>query len=111
MSGRPPGKRTRKTSETQEGRETQLVSATMDLAEKQINEGTVSSQVMVHFLKLGTERDRLERQRLQNENLLLSAKVDAMASAKRVEELYGEALAAMRTYSGHDSGSEEEYYE
>jgi hypothetical protein len=101
--------RPRRVANTPEGRETQLVSATFDLAEKQILEGTVSSQVMVHFLKLGTERERLERQRLQNENLLLSAKVDAMASAKHREELYAEALKAMRTYSGNDDGSVEAY--
>lgn len=88
---------------TLEGRENQLVSLASSLAEKQMIEGTASSQVITHFLKLGSTRERLEQARLENENLLLAAKVDQLASAKRVEELYAEALKAMRTYSGQDS--------
>ena len=72
----------------------------MNLAEKQIQEGTASSQVITHFLKLGSTRERLEQDRLRRENELLTAKVESMASAKRVEELYAAALDAMRTYAG-----------
>lgn len=87
---------------TPEGRENQLISLATDLAERQMMEGTASSQVITHFLKLGTSRERLEQERLERENLLLAAKAEHMASAGRVEELYGKALEAMRSYAGQD---------
>lgn len=96
---------------TLEGRENQLVSRAFNLAEKQLRDGTASSQVITHFLKLGSTRERLEQKRLENENLLLSAKVDALASAKKVEELYAEALKAMRTYSGQEVSTEFEDFD
>lgn len=83
-----------------EGRENQLVSLAVDLAERQMREGTASAQVISHYLKLGSTRERLEQERLSQENELLKARVDAMASAKRVEELYMQALNAMRSYAG-----------
>jgi hypothetical protein len=88
---------------TPEGRENQLISLAFDLVEKKMLDGSASAAETVHFLKLGSSRERLEQKRLENENLLLSAKVDALASAKRVEELYAEALNAMRTYSGQET--------
>lgn len=98
---------------TPEGRENQHISLAYDLAEKQLIDGSASSQVMTHFLRMGTEREKLERQKLQNENLLLSAKVDQLASAKKVEELYEEALSAMREYTGQDpvEYDEDDYYD
>lgn len=92
----------RRPATTPEGRENQLIALAVDLAEKQIKEGTVSSQVLTHYLKLGSSREKLEQERLRRENHLLAAKAEAMASAKRVEELYGKALNAMRTYAGQD---------
>lgn len=83
-----------------EGREHQLVSLAVDLAEKQMIAGTASSQVISHYLKLGSSRERLEQARLEQENNLLQAKIDQLASAKHVEELYGQALEAMRSYAG-----------
>jgi hypothetical protein len=85
---------------TEESRENQLVSLAIDLAEKQLAAGTASSQVITHYLKLGSTRERLEQERLHRENKLLDSKVEMMESAKRVEELYGEALNAMRMYAG-----------
>jgi hypothetical protein len=72
----------------------------MDLAERQIIEGTASSQVITHFLKLGSTREQLEQERLQHENELTRVKIEAIESQKRVEELYMEALKAMRSYAG-----------
>jgi hypothetical protein len=77
-----------------------MVSAAIDLAEQQILGGTASSQVITHFLKLGSTRERLEQQRLEHENELTRVKIEALESQKRVEELYMEALTAMRTYAG-----------
>lgn len=100
---RKPIRRRGRPATTPEAREQQLVSLAVDLAEKQIEEGTASSQVITHFLKLGSTRERLEQARLENENLLLQEKVTSMASGRRIEELYESALNAMREYSGQDS--------
>jgi hypothetical protein len=89
---------------TDEGRENQLVSLAIDLAEEQLSKGTASSQVITHYLKLGSTRERLEQERLQRENQLLVSKVEMMESAKRIEELYSEALNAMRNYAGQHTG-------
>lgn len=91
---------------TPEGRENQLISLAMDLAEKWLRNGTAPAQVVTHFLKLGSTRDELEKQKLLRENLLLSAKVEQIASGKKIEELYAAALKAMREYSGKESESE-----
>lgn len=92
----------RRPASTPLGREQQLVSLAVDLAEKQLAEGTATSQVISHYLKMGSERERLEQERLARENKLLEAKVEQLASAKRIEELYSEALSAMRTYAGQE---------
>jgi hypothetical protein len=99
-------RRVRRPANTVKGREDQLISLAVDLAEKQMIEGTASSQVVTHFLKLGSSREKLEQQRLESENQLLTAKIEAMAAGKRIEELYFEALNAMKTYSGQDPTDE-----
>lgn len=85
---------------TPEARENQLISAAVNLAEKQLLEGTASSQVITHYLKLGSSKERLEKEKLERENELLRAKTEALQSAQRVEELYANALDAMRHYNG-----------
>lgn len=92
--------RRRRPATTPEGRENELVASAIDLAEQQILNGTASSQVITHFLKLGSTRERLEQQRLEHENELTRVRIEAIESQKRVEELYMEALQAMRSYSG-----------
>ncbi len=92
----------RRPAKTIEGREGQLVSLAIDLAEKQLLDGTASSQVITHYLKLGSTREKLEQERLNRENSLLDSKVDMMASGKKVEELYANALEAMRSYAGQE---------
>jgi hypothetical protein len=100
-SNRP--KRLRAPAKTIEGRENQLISLAVDLAEKQLSAGTASSQVITHYLKLGSTTERLEREKLLEENKLLRAKTEALQSAKKVEELYLNALNSMRRYSGQPS--------
>lgn len=94
-SRRPP-------ATTPQARENQLISAAVDLAEEQIRSGTASAQVITHFLKLGSSREKLEQERIAHENELLQTKKEVMESAKRVEAMYEEALNAMRTYAGQD---------
>jgi hypothetical protein len=92
----------RRPATTPEARENQLVAAAVDLAEQQIINGTASAQVLTHYLKLGSTREKLEQARIAHENELLRVKVEALESQKRVEELYKDALDAMRAYSGHE---------
>lgn len=98
----------RRPARTPEARENQLISLAVDLTERQLRDGTASSQVISHYLKLGSSRERLEQERLKNENILLEAKAEALASARRVEELYSKALNAMRTYAGQEPLSYED---
>jgi len=102
-----PRRRRRPPATTPEGRENQLVSLAVDLVEKQLREGTASAQVITHYLKLGSTREKLEQAKLRGENKLLDAKVESMASMQRQEELYADALKAMSDYSGKDSPEEE----
>jgi len=88
---------------TPEGRESQMIAHAINLAERQILEGTASAQVISHYLKLGSSRERLEQERLARENELLKVKAEAMESAKEIQALYQEALTAMRTYAGQES--------
>ncbi len=93
---------------TPEARENQLIALAVDLVEQRLLDGTASSQETTHFLKLGSMKNRLEMEKLQEENRLLKAKTEALQSAKRVEELYTEAIKAMRRYSGQ--GDDEDEY-
>ena len=85
------------TSDAQEKRMTALA---MDLAEKQLREGTASSQVITHFLKIASSRERIEKEILEKQKELISAKTESLQSAKRIEELFEEAKKAMMIYSG-----------
>jgi hypothetical protein len=92
--------RRRPPATTLEGREHQLIAAAIDLAEKQIIKGTASSQIITHFLKLGSIKEQKELLLLEQELELKKAKTEAIQSGKRIEELYLNALNAMRTYTG-----------
>lgn len=83
-----------------ESRENQLISLAVDLAEKQLRDGSASAQVITHYLKLGTTRASLEKTKLERENELLKAKTENLQSQKRTEEMFAEAIAAMKSYSG-----------
>ena len=108
------GKTSRKTRKirpalTPEAREEQLISLATNLAEQQLIDGTASSQEITHYLKQGSTKERLEKEKLEEENKLLKARTEALQSAKRVEELYSDAIAAMKRYSGNGRGDEDEY--
>lgn len=92
-----------------EARENQMISLAVDLAEQQLREGTASSQVITHFLKLATQKERIEREILAEQKKLITAKTEALQSAKRVEELYADAINVMKKYSGHGGDEEDEY--
>ena len=92
---------------TPEARENQMVALAVDLAEKQLREGTASSQVITHYLKLGSTKEKIEKEILEKQKELITAKTEALQSAKRIEELYTDAISAMKSYSGN--GGDEEY--
>lgn len=85
---------------TPEGRENQMISIAMDLAEKKLRDGTASSQLITEFVKRGSVKERIEKEILEKQKELITAKTEAIKSQKRIEELYSNALAAMRAYSG-----------
>lgn len=87
---------------TPEDRENQMISLAINVAEQQMLNGTASSQVITHYLKLGSSKERLEMEKLRKENELLVAKVNALESSARVEEIYINALNAMKGYQGYD---------
>ena len=92
---------------TPEGREQQLIALAMEATEKRIRNGTATAQELCHFLKAGSPTAKLERQILEKQKELITAKTEAIESQKRVEELYSSALAAMRSYSGASEGDKE----
>lgn len=95
---------------TPEAREKQMMSLAMDCAEQQLRDGTASSQVICHFLKLASSKEKLEKERLEEENKLLRAKAEALKSAETSEELYRNAIKAFSRYSGHGSEYDEDEY-
>ena len=92
----------RKPATTPEARENQLISLATDLAERQLEEGTASSQVITHYLKLGSTKEKIEKEILEQQKELIQAKTQNLKSAQRIEELYSEAINAMKHYSGHE---------
>lgn len=104
-----PSQTRRPPATTPEAREQQLIGLAVDLVEQQLLNGTASSQVITHYLKLGSTREKLEQTKLQRENILLEAKAQAIESAEATKELYEDALKAMRSYSGQEEPEEEDY--
>lgn len=102
----------RRPATTPEAREQQMVALAFDVAQRQMEEGTVSSQVLTHWLKLGSEREKLERQKLKLEAEHLQMKSEQIASGARMEELYADAISAFHEYSGKtpDGNDDEDDY-
>ena len=98
-------------ADSPEERENQLIAAAVNLAERQLIEGTASPSVITHYLRLASGRERLEREKLERENEVLRAKAEAYESNKRIEDLYSQAIEAMRSYSGYDSVDEDSSFE
>lgn len=90
-----------------EAQENRMMSLAMDLAEQQLREGTASSQVITHFLKLASSKERIEKEILEKQKELISAKTESLQSAKRIEELYEKAMNAMKLYNGEVEDDED----
>lgn len=92
---------------TPEARQNQLIALATDLVEKRLIEGTASSQETTHFLKLATQEAKLKVKILEKQEELISAKTESIKSSQRTEELYRDAIIAMRKYSG--GGTDEDF--
>lgn len=92
---------------TPEARESRMVSLAMDLAEKQMMDGSASSQIITYYLKLGSSLSKLEAEKLKYETALLEVKTKSIESNDRLEKVYNDAIKAMRSYSGHDDEDDE----
>ena len=86
-------------AESLEERENQMIALAIDLAEEQLRNKTASTQVIVHYLKLGSTRGQLENEMLERKTELAGAQVEAIKSEQKREELYEEALRAMSVYN------------
>lgn len=105
----PNSSRKGRTAISPENRENQLIFLATNLAEQQLRDGTASSQVITHFLKLGTTKAELEKEKLKRENIVLEAKAKAYQSGEEMKEMYENAIKAMRDYAGY--GEPDEYDE
>ena len=101
---------------TPESRENQMIALAMDLAEQQLRDGTASSQLITEFVKRGSTKARLEKEILEEQKSLITAKTENLKSAKKIEELYEKAINAIRNYSGQgdiddysDRGDSDDY--
>lgn len=94
---------------TPEARENQLIYLATELAEQQLRDGTASSQVITHYLKLGSSKEKLEKEILERQKELITAKTETLQSARRIEELYSDAISAMRSYGGMSDTNEDEH--
>ncbi|MCM1524239.1 MAG: hypothetical protein NC120_07240 [Ruminococcus sp.] len=104
-----PVKKRKRPALSTEARENQLISLAVDLAEQQLMDGTASAQVITHYLKLGSTRERVEKDILERKKELVEARTQAIRSTQRMEELYEEAIKAMRSYSSDDEYEEDPY--
>lgn len=94
-----------------EARENQMINLAINLAEKQLMNGTATSQVITHYLKLGSTKEKIEKEILEKQKELLVAKTEALKSTQRLEELYSKAIDSLKTYSGTRDEEDEADYE
>ena len=99
----------RRAAMSPEARENQMISLAVDVAEQQMLKGTASSQVITHFLKLGSRKEQLEREKLENENELLRTRIKALESSEKSEEMYAKVLKAIKEYSGREDVDDGDY--
>lgn len=96
----------RRPATSPEARENQLIEKAVNLAEKQLEEGTASAMVITHYLRMGSPKERLEREKLEQENAHLRAKIESLQSYQKVEELYNNAVSAFQIYRGGDPNAD-----
>lgn len=93
-----------------EAREDQLISLAVNLAEQKLRDGTASPAIITHYLKLGSTKERLEKEMLAEQMKLVEAKTEALQTAKNIEALYADAISAMQAYNGKGRDNDDEFY-
>ena len=96
---KPVKTREARPASTPEGREQQLVNLAVDLAEKQLRDGTASPSVISHYLKIASRREVLEREVLEKQSRLIEAKAQSISKDREAEDLAKAAIDAMKNYS------------
>lgn len=91
---------------TPEAEENECIALSYKLVKERLRDGTATSQETTHFLRLGTSKARLEKEILEKQKDLITAKTEQIQSQKRIEELYANAVKAMKNYSGQDDPDE-----
>ena len=97
------GEKKTRPATTPEARENQLINLAVGLAEKQLRDGTASSQVITHFLKLGSTKEKVERDILEKQKELITAKTESIKAAKKADAAYLEVIDALKIYSGDNN--------
>lgn len=93
-------RRKSKINTSSESREKVLIELAMDAVEERIRSGKASASEYVHFLKLGTEQAKLEREKLRQENKLLEAKTQSIEQSAEIRTMIDEAMKALSVYRG-----------
>lgn len=91
-----------------EGQENRMIALAMNLAEQRLRDGTASNQLITHFVKQGSVKEKIEQEILEKQKVLIEAKTEALQSSARMEELYANAIEAMKSYSGNEDQNESE---
>ncbi|MBP5597474.1 MAG: hypothetical protein J6Y02_19030 [Pseudobutyrivibrio sp.] len=91
-----------------EGRDAQMSSLAYDLVEQRMRDGTATSQETCYFLKLANPNLKLEKVKLEKQIELLEAKTEQIQAARRMDEVYAQAINAFRLYGGDQEDGEEE---
>lgn len=105
-AGTSPPKKKIRPGTSPEARENQLIALAYDVAEERLRNGTATSQEVVHFLRLGSMKERKELELMEKKNELMTAKTEALQSAKKVEELYANAINAFKSYRSSSDGED-----
>ncbi len=92
------------TGTSPEAIENEMIALAVREVEYRIRTHTASSQELVHYLRMSSEKERLEREKLEAEVELQKVKAAAIESGKHMEELYNNAINAMKLYSGVEEG-------
>lgn len=108
IKGTSPPPRKSRPARTPEARENQLISLAYDVAEERLRNGTATAAEVVHFLRLGSMKERKELELMEKKNELMAAKTEALQSAKRIEELYSNAINAFKSYRSEPEDDEDD---
>lgn len=85
---------------TPEASENQMIALATEVAREQLINRTASSQVIVHYLKLGTVKAQQELEILKANTELAKAKTMSIQNSQDQDEMYAKAIEAMTTYKG-----------